>query len=86
MRIENGLGIHAVRCAVTVGSLLLAPVLLVAGDPLRRRLWRHTGEHGRGLVAKEEGWVSPVHFVVTNAVFRSLCGPSAYVLRRRRPG
>ncbi|MFJ8129333.1 hypothetical protein [Streptomyces hydrogenans] len=86
MRIENRLGIHAVRCAVTVGSLLLAPVLLVAGAPLRGRLWRRTGEHGRGLVAKEEGWVSPAYFVVTNAVFQTLCVPSEYVLRRRRPG
>ncbi|MFB8045669.1 hypothetical protein ACFC8F_30750 [Streptomyces hydrogenans] len=86
MRIGNGIGIHAVRCAVTVGALLLAPVLLATGAPLRRRLWRrHQGEHGRGFVAKEEGRVSPAYFVVTNAVFRTLCGPSEYVLRRRRP-
>ncbi|MFD4157058.1 hypothetical protein ACFWR4_30465 [Streptomyces hydrogenans] len=58
----------------------------MTGAPLRRRLWRrHQGEHGRGFVAKEEGRVSPAYFVVTNAVFRTLCGPSEYVLRRRRP-
>ncbi|MFJ6406701.1 hypothetical protein ACIQK9_14450 [Streptomyces hydrogenans] len=85
MRTENALRVHALSCAVTVGALLLAPVLLVAGAPLRGRLWRHhQGEHGRGFVDKEAGWVSPAYLVVTNAVFQALCVPSEYVLRRRR--
>lgn len=86
MRTENVLGIQAVRLAVTVAAIVVAPVLVVAGGPLRRRLLRHYHrEDGPGLVGKEDGWVSPGYFVVTNAVVRGLCRPSDYVLRRLRP-
>lgn len=82
MRIESVVGVQAVRLAVTVGAIVIAPVLLGAGTPLRRRYFR---EDGPGLVSKEDGWVSPRYFVVTNAVVRALCWPSDYVLRRLRP-
>lgn len=86
MQIENVARIHAVRLAVTVGAVVAAPVLLVAGTPfLRRMLRRYYREDGPGLVSKEDGWVSPGYFVVTNVVVRALCWPSEYVLRRLRP-
>jgi hypothetical protein len=86
MRIENVAGVHAVRLAVTVGAVVVAPVLLVAGTPLRRRLLRrYYRKDGPGLVSKEDGWVNPGYFVVTNAVVRALCWPSEYALRRLRP-
>ncbi len=86
MRIESVVGIQAVRLTVTVGAVAVAPVLLVAGAPLRRRmLHRYYREDAPGLVSKEDGWVSPAYFVVTNAVVRALCWPSEYVLRRLRP-
>ncbi|MGW0694938.1 hypothetical protein [Streptomyces sp. NPDC002738] len=85
MQIESVVGIQAVRLAVTVGAVVVAPVLLVAGTPLRRRmLRRYYREEGAGLVSKESGWVSPGYFVVTNVVVRTLCWPSDYVLRRLR--
>ncbi|MET8438099.1 hypothetical protein ABZV61_36240 [Streptomyces sp900116325] len=66
MRIESVVEIQAVRLAVTVGAIVVAPVLLVAGAPLRRRmLRRYYREDGPGLVSKEDGWVSPGYFVVT---------------------
>lgn len=86
MRIENVAGVQAVRLAVTVGAVIVAPVLLVAGTPLRRRLLRrYYREDGPGLVSKKDGWVSPGYFVVTNAVVRALCWPSEYALRRLHP-
>ncbi|MFJ6784389.1 hypothetical protein [Streptomyces yangpuensis] len=86
MRIEGVIGIQAVRLAVTVSAIVIAPVLLVAGTPLQRRmLRRYYREDGPGLVSKEDGWVSPWYFVVTNAVVRALCWPTDYVLRRLRP-
>jgi len=48
-------------------------------------LRRYDREDGSGLVSKEDGWVSPGYFVVTNVVVRALCWPSEYVLRRLRP-
>ncbi|MFE9468782.1 hypothetical protein ACFYNW_35185 [Streptomyces virginiae] len=87
MRIENVVGIQAVRLAVTVGAVAAAPVLLVAGAPvLRRILRRYYLEDGSGLVSKEDGWVSPAYFVATNAVVRALCWPSDYVLRNQYRG
>ncbi|MET8274015.1 hypothetical protein ACWD7C_24375 [Streptomyces sp. NPDC005134] len=86
MRIESVVGIQAVRLAVTVGAVVVAPVLLVAGTPLRRRmLRRYYREDAPGLVSKENGWVSPGYFVVTNVVVRTLCWPSEYVFRRLHP-
>lgn len=86
MRTESVVGIQAVRLAVTVGAVVVAPVLLVAGTPLRHRmLSRYCREGGPVLVSKEDGWVSPGYFVVTNVVVRALCWPSECVLRRRSP-
>lgn len=83
---ENAARIHVVRLAVTVGAVLAAPVLVVAGTPLLQRvLRRYYREDGPGLVSKEDGWVSPGYFVVTNVLVRALCWPSEYVLRRLRP-
>lgn len=87
MQLESVLRVQGVRLAVTVGAVAAAPVLVVVGGPLRRRLLRrHYREDGPGLMRKEDGWVSPVYFVVTNVVVRALCLPSEYVLRRLRPG
>lgn len=86
MRIESVARIHAIRLGVTVSAVVAAPVLLVAGTPLlRRMLRRYYREDGPGLVSKEDGWVSPGYFVVTNVVVRALCWPSEFVLRRLRP-
>lgn len=86
MRIDSVVGVQAVRLAVTVGALVVAPVLLVAGTLLRRWLLRrYYREDGPGPVSKEDGWVSSGYLVVTNAVVRALCWPSEYVLRRLLP-
>jgi hypothetical protein len=86
MRMENVLRVQAFRLAVTVGAVIAAPVLFVAGTPMRRHmLRRYYREDGPGIVSKEDGWVSPGYFVVTNVVVRALCRPSGYVLRRLRP-
>lgn len=83
---ESVVRIQAVRLAVSVGAIVVAPVLLVAGAPLRHRMLRsYHREDGPGLVSKEDGWVSPGYFVVTNMVVRALCRPSEYVLQRCFP-
>lgn len=83
MRVGNVAGSHAVRFGVTVGAVAVAPLLLVAGGPVRYRLLRHLyREDGPGLVDKEPCWVSPWYFVVNNALVLALCWPSKYVLQR----
>lgn len=86
MRMENVVGIQAVRLAVTLGAVATAPVLLAAGAPVLRCMLRgyYCGD-GPGLVSKEDGWVSPAYFVATNAVVRALCWPLEYALRRLHP-
>ncbi|MFB8039535.1 hypothetical protein ACFC5Z_42965 [Streptomyces sp. NPDC056004] len=86
MRIESVVRIQAVRLAVSVGAVVAAPVLLMAGAPLRHRMLRGCyREDGPGLVSKEDSWVSPGYFVATNLVVRALCWPSEYVLQRCFP-
>ncbi|MFD7966302.1 hypothetical protein ACFV5J_36510 [Streptomyces zaomyceticus] len=86
MRTENVFRIQLVRLTATAGAIVASPLLLVAGGLWRRRmLRRHYGENGPGFAGKEDGWVSPGYFVVTNVVVRALCLPSEYVLLRVRP-
>ncbi|MER7908433.1 hypothetical protein [Streptomyces sp. NPDC096068] len=75
----------ALRCGITLAAALTAPLLLVGGfayDRLVHRLYR--GE-GPGPYSKEEGWVRPEYFVVTNALVRALTWPTRRdgMLRRR---
>ncbi|MEV1069610.1 hypothetical protein [Streptomyces sp. NPDC050263] len=83
MQVESFAGIQAVRLGATLGAVLAAPVLLVAGAPLRHRYLRHVyRDGGPGLLDKERGWVSVGYFVVNNAVVRALCRPSEQLLIR----
>ncbi|WP_432115189.1 hypothetical protein [Streptomyces sp. S1] len=76
----------ALRCGITLGAALTAPLLLLAGgfayDRLMHRLYR--GE-GPGPYSKEEGWVRPGYFVVHNTLVRALTWPTRRdgMLRRR---
>lgn len=82
---ESVARIRAVRLAVTVGAIVVAPVLLVAGTPLHSRMLRRSyRQDGPGLVSKEDGYVSAGYFVVTNVVVQVLCWPSEYLLQRLR--
>ncbi|MFD8644505.1 hypothetical protein ACFV14_29875 [Streptomyces zaomyceticus] len=85
MRTENVFRIQLVRLAVTAGAIAASPFLLVVGGLVRRRmLRRHYGENGPGFACKEDGWVSPGYFFITNVVVRALCLPSEYVLLKVR--
>lgn len=80
MRRENVVRIQAVRLAVTVGAVVAAGVLLAAGALLCRRVFRCCfREVGPRFVSKEDGWVGPGYFVVTDVVVRVLCRPPKYV-------
>ncbi|MDI3419017.1 hypothetical protein [Streptomyces luteolus] len=68
-----------VAMAVSLAAVAVAPVLLVAGDPLRHLYLRHVVYRpGAPPVSdKRGGWVSVHWFVLTNPVVRALCRPSA---------
>ncbi|KQX59517.1 MULTISPECIES: hypothetical protein [unclassified Streptomyces] len=67
----------ALRCGIWVGATLTAPLLLVAGGPAYDRLLRHLyREEGPGLLSKEENWVHPGYWVVTNPLVRALTWPT----------
>ncbi|MFB7374761.1 hypothetical protein ACFC0D_33530 [Streptomyces sp. NPDC056222] len=67
----------ALRCGIWIGAVLTAPLLLVAGGPAYERFMRHLcREEGPGLLSKEEGWVHPGYFVVTNGLVLALTWPT----------
>ncbi len=72
--------VTAARVLVPLAGLVLAPVLLVAGLPIRRRYLRHVYRDGAPpLLEKERGLVSVHWFVANNALIHVLCLPSEYV-------
>ncbi|MCX4982426.1 hypothetical protein [Streptomyces sp. NBC_00572] len=76
MRID-GRSQLALRCGIWVGAVLTAPLLLVAGGPAYERFMRHLHrEEGPGLLSKEDGWVHPGYFVVTNSLVLALTRPT----------
>ncbi len=67
----------ALRCGVWVGAILTAPLLLVAGGPAHDRLMRHLYRPGGpGLLSKEDGWVHPAYWIVTNGLVQALTWPT----------
>ncbi|MFF8837254.1 hypothetical protein [Streptomyces sp. NPDC015130] len=67
----------ALRCAVWIGAVLTAPLLLIAGGPAYDGLLRHVNRpDGPGLLAKERGWVHPAYWAVTNPLVRALTWPT----------
>ncbi|MER5737613.1 MULTISPECIES: hypothetical protein [unclassified Streptomyces] len=86
MRIDGHAQV-ALRCGVWVGAALTAPLLLVAGGPAYERLMRHLcRDEGPGLLSKEEGWVHPGYWVVTNGLVRALTWPTRRDGLLRRAG
>lgn len=76
MRID-GRSQLALRCGISIGAVLTAPLLLVAGGPAYERFMRHLcRDEGPGLLSKEEGWVHPGYFVVTNGLVLALTWPT----------
>ncbi|MEU9864187.1 hypothetical protein AB0D99_25260 [Streptomyces sp. NPDC047971] len=76
MRID-GRSRLALRGGIWIGAVLTAPLLLVAGGPMYERFKRHLyRSEGRGLLSKEEGWVHPGYFVVTNSLVLALTWPT----------
>ncbi|MFE8938773.1 MULTISPECIES: hypothetical protein [unclassified Streptomyces] len=65
----------ALRAGITIGAVLTAPLLLLAGGFAYDRLVRHVYRDG-GPYSKEEGWVHPAYFVTTNALVRTLTRPT----------
>ncbi|MFB7031230.1 MULTISPECIES: hypothetical protein [unclassified Streptomyces] len=67
----------ALGFGITLGALLTAPLLLLAGgfayDRLMHRLY---WSEGPGPYSKEEGWVRPEYFVVNNTLVRAPTWPT----------
>ncbi|MEU6703209.1 hypothetical protein [Streptomyces wuyuanensis] len=83
MRVEKSAQSLAIRLGVTTLALATSPVLLLFGGPLRRRYLLHVRRNdSRALLCKEEGWVRPAYFVVTNSALRLICWPTEQLLRR----
>ncbi|GGR10449.1 hypothetical protein GCM10010497_10770 [Streptomyces cinereoruber] len=65
------------RAGITLGAVLTAPLLLLAGGFAYDRLVRHLyRDGGPGPYSKEEGWVHPGYFVMTNDLVRALTWPT----------
>ena len=83
MRVENSSQILVIRLGVTAVALAASPVLLLVGGPLRQRYLRRAHRaDSRALLCKEEGWVRPGYFVVTNSALRILCWPTEQLLKK----
>ncbi|MFE4924669.1 hypothetical protein [Streptomyces sp. NPDC056661] len=83
MRVENSTQILVIRLGVTVVALAASPVLLLVGGLLRQRYLRRAHRaDSRALLCKEEGWVRPGYFVVTNSALRILCWPTEQLLKK----
>ncbi|MFH8669763.1 hypothetical protein OH828_35750 [Streptomyces anulatus] len=82
MRYEEKAKITVVRVLVPVAVFISAPVLLIAGAPIRHRYLRYIYRDGTPLILeKERGRVSVHWFVATSPLFAWLCRPTDLLAR-----
>ncbi|MFF9571398.1 hypothetical protein [Streptomyces sp. NPDC014685] len=82
MRHEERAKTAVVRALVPAGILVLSPMLLIAGAPIRRRHLRHVHRDGAPpLIDKERGQVGVHWFVVTSPLLGLLCRPTEWLAR-----
>ncbi|MFD9031032.1 hypothetical protein ACFVZW_07780 [Streptomyces sp. NPDC059567] len=82
MRYEEKAKLAAARALVPVAILVVSPVLLVAGAPVRRRYLRYVyrGE-APTILDKEQDRISVHWFVVTSTLLAWLCRPTEALAR-----
>ncbi|MGW8360047.1 hypothetical protein ACWGK1_05700 [Streptomyces wedmorensis] len=87
MRVDEPMKLSLTRALVPVAIIAAAPVLLVAGAPIRRRYLRHVyREDAPAVVDKAGGRVSVHYFVLSSRLLQWLCAPSEALTRAGRGG
>ncbi|MFJ3723883.1 hypothetical protein ACIPYQ_15080 [Streptomyces sp. NPDC090045] len=82
MRYEEKAKLAAVRALVPVVILVISPVLLIAGAPVRRRYLRYTYRDEAPLILdKEQDRISVHWFVVVSPLLAWLCWPTETLVR-----
>ncbi|UZI29113.1 hypothetical protein [Streptomyces sp. VB1] len=85
MRYENGTErarIRAVQTLISLAVLAASPVLLMAGEPIRRCYLRYLFRDGAPpIVDKQRGHVSAHYLVVTHPILEWLCRPTEALTR-----
>ncbi len=83
MRYEEKAKLTAARLLVPVAILVVSPMLLIAGTPVRRRYLRYVYRDDAPLILdKEQGWISVHAFVVSSSLLDRLCRPTEALARR----
>ncbi|MFD7540194.1 hypothetical protein [Streptomyces sp. NPDC059819] len=82
MRYEEKAKLAAVRALVPVAILVVSPVLLIAGAPVRRRYLRYVYREGaQPVLDKQQGRLSVRWFVVTSPLLAWFCWPTESIAR-----
>ncbi|MDX3310491.1 hypothetical protein ACWGH3_02255 [Streptomyces sp. NPDC054884] len=82
MRYEDRARLTAVRALVATALLVSSPVLLLAGEPIRRHYLRHVyRDDAPQILDKERGLVSVHYFVVTSPLLAWCCRPTEALAR-----
>lgn len=82
MRCEEKAKLTIARVMVPLAVLVASPVLLIAGEPIRRRYLRYIyRDEAPQILDKEQGRVSVHYFVVTNPLLLWLCRPTESLVR-----
>ncbi|WP_257895249.1 hypothetical protein [Streptomyces anulatus] len=70
------------KALIPLALLVAAPVLLIAGGPMRRRYFRYIHRDGAPLILdKQRGHVSAHYFVATHPFLDWLCRPTEALAR-----
>ncbi|KOG36121.1 MULTISPECIES: hypothetical protein [Streptomyces] len=87
MRVDEPMKPTLTRVLIPVAIIIAAPILLVAGAPIRRRYLRHVyGEAAPAVVDKANGRVSIHYFVLSSRLLDWLCAPTEALSRLGRGG
>ncbi|MEU2119527.1 hypothetical protein ABZ567_28680 [Streptomyces sp. NPDC016459] len=82
MRYEEKAKLTAARILVPVAILVVSPVLLIAGAPVRRRYLRYVyRDDAPPILDKEQGWISVHALVVSSSLLNWLCRPTEALAR-----
>ncbi|MGW1894157.1 hypothetical protein ACWCP6_28500 [Streptomyces sp. NPDC002004] len=82
MRYEERTKLTVVRALVPVVIILSAPVLLMAGAPIRHRYIRYVHrDKAPQILDKKRGWVSVHYFVITSRLLEWFCWPTETLAR-----
>lgn len=82
MRYEERAKLTIARVLVPLALIVASPVLLIAGEPIRRRYLRYIyRDEATQILDKEHGRVSIHYFVVTNPLLQWLCRPTESLVR-----